>query len=61
MLRAAEQAPTKDALRAATEAAWRRGVRGVPSLLVGDAVFYGDDQLELAGASMRASAGWGNP
>ncbi len=48
MLRAAQSSEVKDALRAATEAAWERGVRGVPSLLAGDAVFYGDDQLELA-------------
>jgi 2-hydroxychromene-2-carboxylate isomerase len=61
MLRAAERAETKHALRDATEAAWRRGVRGVPSLLVGDAVFYGDDQLELGAASMCASAGSGHP
>lgn len=61
MLRAAEQRQTKDALRAATEAAWQRGVRGVPSVLVGDTVFYGDDQLELAGASLRGGAGPGNP
>jgi 2-hydroxychromene-2-carboxylate isomerase len=48
-LRAAVQMPAvKDALRAATEAAWDAGVRGIPSLRVGDRVFYGDDQLEAA-------------
>ena len=38
----------KAALRAATDAAWDAGVRGIPSLQVGDAIFYGDDQLESA-------------
>jgi 2-hydroxychromene-2-carboxylate isomerase len=38
----------KDALRQATDAAWELGVRGVPTLRCGDAVYYGDDQLEEA-------------
>lgn len=38
----------KDALRAATDGAGDCGVSGVPSLLVGDQVFWGDDQLEAA-------------
>lgn len=50
MLRAAVTPTIKTALREVTQRAWDRGVRGVPSLLVGDAVFYGDDQLELAAA-----------
>jgi 2-hydroxychromene-2-carboxylate isomerase len=45
-------APVKDALRAATGAAWAAGVRGVPSVRVGADVFYGDDQLELAAAAV---------
>lgn len=40
----------KDALRLSTERAWEAGVRGVPSLRVGDAIFYGDDRLEEAAA-----------
>jgi 2-hydroxychromene-2-carboxylate isomerase len=52
MLREAELPATKDALRAATERAWERGVRGVPSLADGKALFYGDDQLELAAAQL---------
>jgi 2-hydroxychromene-2-carboxylate isomerase len=40
----------KDALRAATDAAWAAGVRGVPSVRVAAGVFYGDDQLERAAA-----------
>jgi 2-hydroxychromene-2-carboxylate isomerase len=39
---------TKDRLRAATQEAYDRGVRGVPSVLVGGEVFWGDDQLERA-------------
>jgi 2-hydroxychromene-2-carboxylate isomerase len=39
---------TKDRLRAATQEAYGRGVRGVPSVLVGGEVFWGDDQLERA-------------
>jgi 2-hydroxychromene-2-carboxylate isomerase len=38
----------KDALREATDAAAERGVIGVPSLVVGDDVFWGDDRLEEA-------------
>lgn len=55
MLAAIETAPVKDALRAATDAAWRGGVRGVPSLRIGDAVLYGDDQLELAASALASS------
>jgi 2-hydroxychromene-2-carboxylate isomerase len=35
-------------MRAASEAAWAAGVGGVPTVRVGDALFYGDDQLERA-------------
>jgi 2-hydroxychromene-2-carboxylate isomerase len=38
----------KDGLRAATERAGERGVRGVPSVVVGEEVFWGDDRLEEA-------------
>jgi 2-hydroxychromene-2-carboxylate isomerase len=50
MIEAAATSPIKAALRDATQRAWELGVRGVPSLLLADAVFYGDDQLELAAA-----------
>jgi 2-hydroxychromene-2-carboxylate isomerase len=40
----------KERLRAATEAAHARGVFGVPTVAVGDRLFWGDDQLELAAA-----------
>jgi 2-hydroxychromene-2-carboxylate isomerase len=38
----------KEQLRSATQAAWERGVRGVPTLAVGEGLFYGDDRLEEA-------------
>jgi 2-hydroxychromene-2-carboxylate isomerase len=52
MLAAIATPAVKDELRRATDDAWRRGVRGVPSVRVGDAIFYGDDQLELAAAAL---------
>ena len=42
------QPALKDELRKATTAAWEAGVRGVPTLIEGMTVYYGDDQLELA-------------
>jgi 2-hydroxychromene-2-carboxylate isomerase len=45
---AIQQPAIKDKLRCATTAAWEAGVRGVPTLIVGDAVYFGDDQLEMA-------------
>jgi 2-hydroxychromene-2-carboxylate isomerase len=47
----------KDALRQATDQAWAAGVRGVPTISVGDALFFGDDRLEEAAASLVAA--WG--
>jgi 2-hydroxychromene-2-carboxylate isomerase len=41
----------KAALRAATDGAWEAGVGGVPTLRIGDALFYGDDRLETAAAA----------
>ena len=41
----------KGALREATDRAAERGVIGVPSLVVGDEVFWGDDRLEEAVAA----------
>jgi 2-hydroxychromene-2-carboxylate isomerase len=42
----------KDSLREATDRAWDAGVRGVPTLRVGESLFYGDDQLELAAEAL---------
>jgi 2-hydroxychromene-2-carboxylate isomerase len=44
----------KQRLREATDHAGDRGVFGVPAVVVGDEVFWGDDQLELAA---QAAAG----
>lgn len=41
----------KRALREATDRAGDLGVTGVPSVLVGDQVFWGDDRLEAAAAA----------
>ena len=43
-----ESKSVKDRLRAATEEAAARGVTGVPTVAVGDELFYGDDHLEQA-------------
>jgi 2-hydroxychromene-2-carboxylate isomerase len=45
LLKAVETRAVKDALREATERAAERGVTGVPSLRVGERVFWGDDRL----------------
>lgn len=44
----------KARLRAVTEAAADAGVTGVPAVVVGDDVFWGDDQLEAAAAAAAA-------
>ena len=43
---AVASAPVKARLRELTEAAWERGVRGIPTIAVGETLIYGDDQLE---------------
>jgi 2-hydroxychromene-2-carboxylate isomerase len=43
----------KDRLRDATRDAFERGVRGVPTLAVGDELFWGDDRLEDAADALR--------
>jgi 2-hydroxychromene-2-carboxylate isomerase len=54
-LRAAVADPEiKAKLRETTDAAWSVGVRGVPTVRVGDAVYYGDDELERAAEAVRA-------
>ena len=53
-VRAAVESPAvKDALHAATEHAGDLGVRGVPSLLVGSTIYFGDDRLDAAAAAKR--------
>jgi 2-hydroxychromene-2-carboxylate isomerase len=52
-LEAATQEPaTKQALRDATNAAHAAGVIGVPTLAIGRKLFWGDDRLEDAAASL---------
>jgi 2-hydroxychromene-2-carboxylate isomerase len=43
---------TKDRLREATREAFQRGVRGVPTLAVGERLFWGDDRLDEAAAAL---------
>lgn len=52
VLKAVETQSVKDRLRTATDDAYARGVRGVPTVAVGDELFYGDDQLEAAAAAL---------
>ena len=54
VLKAVETQSVKDRLRAATDAAYARGVRGVPTVAVGDELFYGDDRLDEAAAALAA-------
>ncbi len=52
MLEAIQAPELKEQLRATTERAFKDGVRGVPTVRVGDRLFFGDDRLEEAGAAM---------
>ncbi len=51
LLKAVETEGVKNALRAATDRAAELGVTGVPALVVGDEVFWGDDRVEEAVAA----------
>jgi 2-hydroxychromene-2-carboxylate isomerase len=51
LTKAVQTEVVKGGLREATERAAERGVIGVPSLAVGDEVFWGDDRLEEAVAA----------
>jgi 2-hydroxychromene-2-carboxylate isomerase len=46
----------KQALRAATDEAGELGVFGVPTIAVGEELFWGDDRLEQAAAADRSAA-----
>ncbi|HSZ69724.1 MAG TPA: 2-hydroxychromene-2-carboxylate isomerase [Solirubrobacteraceae bacterium] len=48
----------KLALRSATEAAHARGVFGVPTLAVGEELFWGDDRLPEAAAALGRATSW---
>ncbi len=47
-----ESRGVKDALREATDSALELGVVGVPTVAIGDQLFWGDDQLEAAAAAL---------
>jgi 2-hydroxychromene-2-carboxylate isomerase len=50
--RGVEAPEVKQRLRDATDAAIARGVTGVPTVAVGDELFWGDDRLEDAAAAL---------
>lgn len=52
VLKAIERDAIKDRLKAATDEAIERGVPGVPTVAVGDELFWGDDKLEDAAAAL---------
>jgi 2-hydroxychromene-2-carboxylate isomerase len=54
LLQAIERPEIKDRLRHATDEAWERGVRGVPTVVVRGETFFGDDHLEAAATRVRA-------
>ncbi len=53
LLARAESPEVKDALRAATEEARRRGVFGAPTCIVGDELFFGKDRLDFVEDALR--------
>jgi len=50
--KAVQQQTVKDALKEATREALERGVVGVPSIVVGEHVFWGDDRLSEAARAL---------
>lgn len=53
VLKGIETQSVKDGLRAATEEAIELGVQGIPTVAVGERLFWGDDQLENAMEALR--------
>jgi 2-hydroxychromene-2-carboxylate isomerase len=53
---ATRDAAVKQALREATDAAYDAGVIGVPTVSIGEELFWGDDRLEDAAAYLRSAA-----
>lgn len=51
LLDAVARQDVKEELRAATQAAHERGVPGVPTVVIADQLFWGDDRLEEAAAA----------
>ena len=56
LLKAVETDGVKGALREATDRAGDQGVEGVPAVVVGGEVFWGDDRLEEAVEASRAAS-----
>jgi 2-hydroxychromene-2-carboxylate isomerase len=54
VLKAVESDGTKQRLKRATEDAAGRGVVGVPTIIVGEQVFWGDDKLDAAAAAIES-------
>jgi 2-hydroxychromene-2-carboxylate isomerase len=50
--KAVQQQTVKDALKRATEEALARGVMGVPSIAIGEEVFWGDDRISDAARAL---------
>jgi 2-hydroxychromene-2-carboxylate isomerase len=50
---AVERPEIKDRLKERTDEAFARGVDGIPTVAVGDQLFWGDDHLEEAAAAAR--------
>ena len=55
VLKAIDLQSTKDRLKEATQDAYERGVRGVPTIAVGDQLFWGDDRLEDAAQALDSA------
>jgi 2-hydroxychromene-2-carboxylate isomerase len=55
VLKGIETRSIKDRLKVATREAYNHGVRGVPSVVVGDEVFWGDDRLEEVAERLRSA------
>jgi 2-hydroxychromene-2-carboxylate isomerase len=53
VLKGIEMQSTKDRLREATREAYERGAGGVPTIAIGDELFWGDDRLEQAAAAVE--------
>ena len=49
---AVERQDVKDRLKANTDEAFDRGVTGIPTVAIGDDLFWGDDRLEEAAAAL---------
>lgn len=54
VLKAIELQSTKDRLKEVTQKAYDRGVRGVPTVAIGDQLYWGDDRLEEAAEALAA-------